>query len=86
MKAVSYYIVVEDIKKKPAKIAGLELTEKLTKEESRYKKANVISAGDQVVGIVKNDIIYYDAHAGHVISYDDNIYKVIKMQDVVLVK
>ena len=86
MRAVSHYIIIEDIKKKPAKIAGLELTERLTKDESRYKKANVISTGDQVIGIMNNDVIYYDAHAGHTISYDNNIYKVIKMQDVVLVK
>tara|TARA_Y100000356_G_scaffold34716_1_gene26303 strand:+ start:1637 stop:1897 length:261 start_codon:yes stop_codon:yes gene_type:complete len=86
MRAISYYIVVDDIKEKPAKIAGLDLTEKLTKDEARYKKAKVISVGNLVEGIKNKGIIYYDGHAGHNISYDDKIYKVIRMQDVVLVE
>ena len=86
MRAVSYYIIVEDIKEKPAKIAGLDLTEKLTKDEARYKKAKVISVGNMVEGVSNKSTIYYDGHCGHNISYDNNIYKVIKMQDVVLVK
>tara|TARA_R100000234_G_scaffold32951_1_gene19356 strand:+ start:313 stop:573 length:261 start_codon:yes stop_codon:yes gene_type:complete len=86
MRAVSYYIIVKDIKEKPAKIAGLDLTEKLTKDEARYKKATVISVGNDVIGIVNKNVIYYDGHAGHNITYKDNIYKVIRMQDVVLVE
>tara|TARA_R100000805_G_C3568769_1_gene75430 strand:+ start:462 stop:722 length:261 start_codon:yes stop_codon:yes gene_type:complete len=86
MRAVSYYIIVKDIKEKPAKIAGLDLTEKLTKDEARYKKAKVISVGNMVEGVSNKSTIYYDGHCGHNISYDNNIYKVIKMQDVVLVE
>ena len=85
MRAVSYYIVVENIKEKPKKIAGLELNEKLD-NENRYIKASIITAGDQVVGMKDGDIIYYDKHAGHSITYEDKLYKVIKMQDVALVK
>ena len=36
-------------------------------------------------GIKVNDIIYYDRRAGHGIEYDDNLYQVIRQQDVVLV-
>tara|TARA_R100000278_G_scaffold101140_2_gene77698 strand:- start:81 stop:341 length:261 start_codon:yes stop_codon:yes gene_type:complete len=86
MRAISYYIIVEDIKEKPKQIAGLDLTEKLTKDEARYKKAKVISVGNMVEGISNKSTIYYDGHCGHNISYDNNIYKVIKMQDVVLVE
>ena len=85
MRAVSYYIVVENIKEKPKKIAGLELNEKLD-NENRYIKASIITAGDQVIGMKDGDIIYYDKHAGHSITYEDKLYKVIKMQDVALVK
>ena len=86
MRAISYYIVVDDIKEKPVKIAGLDLTHKLTKDEGRYKKAKVISVGNMVDGIKNKDMIYYDGACGHNISYDNKIYKVIKMQDVVLVE
>lgn len=86
MRAISYYIIVDDIKEKPAKIAGLDLTEKLTKDEARYKKAKVVSTGHLVENVKVNSIIYYDGHAGHNISYNDNIYKVITINDVVLVE
>ncbi len=36
-------------------------------------------------GIKVNDTIYYDRRAGHGIEYDDNLYQVIRQQDVVLV-
>ena len=85
MRAVSYYIVVENIKEKPKKIAGLELNEKLD-NENRYIKASIITAGVQVIGMKDGDIIYYDKHAGHSITYEDKLYKVIKMQDVALVE
>ena len=85
MRAVSYYIVVENIKDQPKKIAGLELNEKLD-NENRYIKASIITAGDQVIGMKDGDIIYYDKHAGHSITYEDKLYKVIKMQEVALVE
>ena len=45
MRAVSYYIVVENIKEKPKKIAGLELNEKLD-NENRYIKASIMCRSD----------------------------------------
>jgi co-chaperonin GroES (HSP10) len=85
MKALSYFIVVENIKEAPKKVGGLELTEKLD-ADNRYIKAKVITAGNDVVGIKDNDTVYYDKHAGHGITYDDKFYKVVKMQDVALVE
>jgi|TARA_Y100000361_G_scaffold145835_1_gene155553 co-chaperonin GroES (HSP10) len=85
MKALSYFIVVENIKEAPKKVGGLELTEKLD-ADNRYVKAKVITAGNDVVGIKDNDTVYYDKHAGHGITYDDKFYKVVKMQDVALVE
>ena len=41
--------------------------------------------GNFTEGVKENDTIYYDRHAGHGIEYDDNLYQVIKQQDVVLV-
>ena len=84
MKAVNYYIVIEPIKEGHKKVGGLILTDEVN-EDNRYLKAKVISIGNLVEGIQKNDIIYYDKHAGHGIQHKDNFYGVIKQQDVVLI-
>ena len=85
MKAINYYIVVERIKEEQTKVAGLILTEKLDKD-NRYTKARIISTGNLVEGLKDGDIIFYDKHAGHGITWDDILYQVIKAGDVVLVE
>jgi len=45
----------------------------------------VISVGNLVEGIKENNVIYYDKHAGHSITYKDILYYVIKVGDVVLI-
>ena len=83
MKAVNYYLIVQKIKE-PKKVGGLLITEELD-EDHRYSKAEVISIGNLVEGIKENDIVYYDKHAGHSIQYEDILYYVIKIGDVVLI-
>tara|TARA_Y100000401_G_scaffold69189_1_gene55416 strand:+ start:220 stop:474 length:255 start_codon:yes stop_codon:yes gene_type:complete len=83
MKAVNYYLVVENIKESK-KIGGLEVTDDLD-EDNRYTKAKVISVGNLVEGIKENDIVFYDKHTGHSIQYKDILYYVIKIGDVVLI-
>tara|TARA_R100000458_G_C8089390_1_gene120762 strand:- start:3 stop:260 length:258 start_codon:yes stop_codon:yes gene_type:complete len=84
MKAVNNYIIVENIKREPKKIAGLILTEDVD-SDNRYIKAKVISVGNLVEGIENNDTVYYDKHAGHGIQYKDILYHVIISRDVVLI-
>ena len=84
MKAVNNYIIVENIKNEPKKVAGLIMTEELD-DDNRYIKAKVISIGNLVEGIKENDIVYYDKHAGHGIQHKDKFYHVIKQIDVVLI-
>ena len=84
MKAVNHYIIVENTKTKPKKVAGLLMTEELD-EDNRYIKAKVISIGNLVEGIKENDIIYYDKHAGHGVQYKETLYHVIRSGDVVLI-
>ena len=84
MKAVNNYLVVENIKVEPKKVAGLILTEEID-EDNRYIKANVISAGNLVEGIKNKDVVYYDKHAGHGVQYKDKLYQVIRARDVVLI-
>jgi len=85
MQAVNYYIVVEKIKVAPKKVGGLILTDK-TDTENRYKKAKIMSIGNLVKGVDVGDIIYYDKHAGHDITFDEKIYRVIQVGDIVLVE
>ena len=84
MKAVNYYLVVENIKEKPKQIAGLDIPDNVD-EDNRYVKAKVFSIGNLVEGIKENDVIYYDKHAGHSIQHKDILYYVIKIGDVVLI-
>ena len=84
MKAVNHYIVVENIKEGPKKVAGLIVTETMD-SDNRYIKANVISIGNLVEGIKEKDVVYYDKHAGHDVQYKDTLNRVIKSSDMVLI-
>ena len=85
MKAVNYYLIVDKIKEAPKKVGGLELTEKQNKDV-RYLKGKVISVGNLVENLNENDIVHYDKMAGHGIEFDDKLYYVLKLGDIVLVE
>ena len=85
MQAINDYVIVDIIKEGPKKVGGLILTDE-TDETNRYKKANVISVGNLVEMIKKGDVIYYDGVSGHDIAYKDDMYKVIRSRDIVLVE
>ena len=85
MQAINDYVIVDIIKEEPKKVSGLILTDD-TDESNRYKKANIISVGNNVEVVKKGDIIFYDKHAGHDIGYNDELYRVIRMRDIVLVE
>jgi len=53
---------------------------------SKKSKRRLLDCGSKVEGVKDSDIVYYDKHAGHGISYEDTLYKIIKTQDVVLVE
>ncbi len=85
MKAVGIYLVVLELKEKATKTkGGLLLTDKI-KEDIRYKKGIVKSVGEMVQGVKTGDEIYYDKHAGFNVEVDEDIFLVIKQQDVVIV-
>ena len=50
MKAINRYIIVQNIKTEPKKVAGLIMTEQ-TDQDNRYLKANIISCGNLVEGL-----------------------------------
>ena len=84
MKAINRYIVIKNIKTEPKKIGGLIMTDE-TDVDNRYIKAKIISCGNLVEGLKDGDTIYYDKHAGHDISWKEELYMVIQDRDVVLV-
>ena len=85
MKAINQYIIIENIKEGPKKVAGLIMTDE-TDSDNRYLKAKIISTGNLVEGLKDDNIVYYDKHAGHDISYNEKLYRVIRSGDVVLVE
>ena len=85
MQAVNDYVIVDIIKEGPKKVGGFILTDE-TDETKRFKKANIISVGNLVEVVKTGDSIYYDAIAGHDISYNDSMYRVIRARDIVIVE
>jgi len=63
---------------------GLLLAES-HREDIRYRRAEVLNTGDEIVGIKDGDEIYFDRHAGHGIEIDKEKFHVIKLQDVVVI-
>ena len=85
MQAINDYVIVDIIKEGPKKVGGLILTDE-TDESNRYRKANIVSVGNDVPIVKKGDSIYYDGVAGHDIAYKDTMYKVIRARDIVIVE
>ena len=85
MQAVNDYVIVDIIKEWPKKVGGFILTDE-TDETNRYRKASIISVGNLVEVVKTGDSIYYDAIAGHDISYNDSMYRVIRARDIVIVE
>jgi co-chaperonin GroES (HSP10) len=85
MKAINHFVIVQKIKEEPKKVGGLELTEKQN-TDVRYIKGRVISIGDQIDILQEGDIVRYDRHAGHGIEWDDSLYYVLKITDIVLIE
>ena len=77
MKAINYYLVIEKIKEEPKNVGGFIITDKQS-NDIRYLKAKIISLGNDVEGVKKEDIIFYDKHAGHKIQNNKKIYSRFK--------
>ena len=84
MKAVGKCLIIDKIKEGTTKTKGGLLLAENQREDIRYIQAKVLSVGQEVVGIKKDDLIFYDRHAGHKIEVDKDIYHVIRLGDVVV--
>ena len=85
MKAVGKNLIIEQVREGTTKTKGGLLLAENQREDIRYVEAVIISVGDEVKGLIKNDTIFYDRHAGHKIEIDKTTYRVIKAQDIVIV-
>ena len=85
MKAIGNNIIIIPEKVVGDKTKGGLLLVKKDREDIRYREGTIVSAGELVPSLKKGDKIYYDRHAGNSIEYNKETYKVIKMQDVVVV-
>ena len=85
MRAIGRNLIIKKEKQGTSETKGGLLLTENQREDLRYNKAKVISVGSEVVGVVENDDIYYDKHAGHGVEIDKKVLQVIKLQDVVIV-
>jgi co-chaperonin GroES (HSP10) len=85
MKAIGRNLIIEKLKEGTTKTKGGLMLAENQREDIRYIQAKVLEIGDEVVGVKKNDEIFYDRHAGHKIEIGKETYYVIKLGDVVVV-
>jgi len=85
MKAVGKNLIINITKEGTTKTKGGLLLAENQREDIRYVEANIVSVGDEVVGLKQDDKIYFDRHAGHKIEINKISYRVIKAQDIVVV-
>ena len=83
MEAIGNDIVIKEIHENTKKTdGGLELTDKLM-EDIRYRKGVIISSGPDILKSGQN--ILYDRVAGFPAEFNNKIYKVIALRDVVAI-
>jgi len=85
MKAIGRNIIIKKLKEGITETEGGLLLAESHREDIRYVEATVVSTGSECDGIKKDDVIYYDRHAGHKIEINRKTLHVIKTGDVVFV-
>ena len=85
MKAIGNNLIVDMTKQGVSETkGGLFLAEK-QREDIRYAEGTVLSVGSNVVGIKKNNVIYFDKNNAHQIEIKKDIYQVVNIAHVVVV-
>jgi len=85
MKAIGNNLIVNETKIGVSETkGGLFLAEK-QREDIRYAEGTVLFVGDNVKGINKKDVIYFDKNNSHPIEIKKEIYLVVNMAHVVVV-
>jgi co-chaperonin GroES (HSP10) len=85
MKAIGRNLIIQAVKQGVSETKGGLLLAEKQREDIRYEEATVISAGNEVLGIKKGNIIYFDKNNSHQIEIKKDIYSVVKVDHVVVV-
>jgi len=85
MKALGRNLIIQKIEEGTTETKGGLLLAETHKEDIRYIKAKIIDVGGELDILKKEDIVFYDRHAGHKIEIENKSYHVIKSHDVVVV-
>ncbi len=85
MRAIGKYIAIKPIKEVNTKTKGGLILAESQREDVRYRQAEVLNVGTDVIVINKGDNIYFDRHAGFNIEIKNKILKVIQEHDVVII-
>ena len=85
MKAVGYFVVIEEIKESVKKTSGGLLLTDLHTQDIRYVKGKVISPGPGCQGVEAGDIVLYDRSAGHGVEIDEKFYLVMEERNIALI-
>ena len=85
MRAIGNNLIVNETKIGVSETkGGLFLAEK-QREDIRYTEGTVLFVGDNVKGINKKNVIYFDKNNSHPIEIKKEIYLVVNMAHVVVV-
>jgi co-chaperonin GroES (HSP10) len=85
MKAVGKYIIINPIKEDNKTTKGGLILAEAQREDVRYRRAKVVKPGSDVSVVKNGDEVYYDKAAGFNIEIKDEVYKIIKELDIVIV-
>jgi co-chaperonin GroES (HSP10) len=84
MVAIGKRLIIQKTKEGITKTKGGVMLAESQREDIRYIEAIVLSVGEEVVGIKKDDKIFYDRNAGHKIEIEKETYYIIRIDDVVV--
>jgi co-chaperonin GroES (HSP10) len=85
MKAIGRNLVIKMTKVGVSETKGGLLLGEKQREDIRYTEGTVLSVGSEVVGIKEKDIIYFDKNNSHLILIEQELYNVVRMDNVVVV-
>ena len=85
MKAIGRNLIVNMTKVGVSETKGGLLLAEKQREDIRYAEGKVLSVGEDVVGIKEDDLIYFDKNNSHQILIKQELYNVVRMDNVVVV-
>ena len=84
MKPISKYILIQHIEEEVKTESGILLSGDEANKR-RYHKGKVISVGEEVSAVSKDDAVYYDHRGAHTLLIEGVQVTVIQERDVVIV-